>query len=356
VSVLVTHTHGGPHVTPDGLGPGADPAYVAAAEAGIVRAAVAAWRSKEPARLLAGTTAETTVAKNRRVPGGVIDPTVSAVRIDDLAGRTRAVLFSYACHPVVLGADNLLFTADWPGEARLAVEAGYPGATAIFLQGCCGQINSGHSAHDSMRPGAAPNRTFAAAERIGRLVGDAAVAAARNAMPAVGPIRSATVAVELPYLPVSPSELSAARASWDRELEAGPGPARRVVLEAKRRWAAELAGTGSGSLTVEVAAHRWGAVPIAVLPGEPFVGFGLDIRRRLGRPDALVLGYGNGVPGYLPYPPAEYEAGGYEVEEAHCFYGQPNCFAPACGPALVEAAVSAAEGLAGQEAGAARPE
>jgi hypothetical protein len=341
VTVAVTHTHGGPHITPDGLGPGADPAYVAAAEAAIVEAAVTAWRDRAPASLRSATGSEPSVARNRRVPGGVTDPTVAVVRVDDPSGTPRAVLFSYACHPVVLGADNRLFTADWPGQARLAVERAFPGAVAIFTQGCCGQINCGHSAHDSMRPKADPARTFAASQRIGGLVGQAAVEAARRAVPADGPISSTTVEVDLPFSPVSVDELAAARSAWEHELEQGPEPARRLVLEAKRRWAVEMAGSGSGYLRVDVAAHRWGEVPIAVLPGEPFVGFAFDIRAELARPDAIVLGYGNGVPGYLPYPPAEYEAGGYEVDEAHCFYGQPNCFAPVCGPALVAAAVSA---------------
>lgn len=347
VTVAVTHTHGGPHVTPDGLGPGADPAYVATAKTAIVNAAATAWRDRAPARLRTATGFQPSVARNRRVPGGVTDPTVAVVRVDDPSGTPRAVLFSYACHPVVLGADNLLFTADWPGEARLAVERAFPGAVAIFTQGCCGQINCGHSAHDSMRLGADPARTFAASRKIGGLVGQAVVEAALRAAPVSGPIRSATIQVDLPFSPVLADELAAARIAWDRELDQAPESARRLVLEAKCRWADATAGTGSGCLTVDVAVHRWGEVPVVVLPGEPFVEFGLDIRAKLARPDAVVLGYGNGVPGYLPYPAAEYDAGGYEVDEAHCFYGQPNCFAPECGPALVAAAVSASARLAG---------
>lgn len=347
VTVAVTHTHGGPHVTPDALGQGADLAYVATAEAAIVGAAVTAWRDRAPALLRTATGSEPTVARNRRVPGGVIDPTLSVVRVDDPSGATRAVLFSYACHPVVLGSDNLLFTADWPAEARRTVEQAFPGAVAIFAQGCCGQINCGHSAHDSMRPGANPTRTFAAAEQIGRTVGQAAVEAARRAAPAGKAIRSAAVAVDLPFARVSHDQLAADLAAWKRELVQDPEPARRLVLEAKRRWAETIAGTGSGSLTVEIAACRWGDVPVIILPGEPFVDFAFDIRAKLGRPDAIVLGYGNGVPGYIPYPVAEYDAGGYEVDEAHCFYGQPNCFAPECGPKIVAAALSAAATIAG---------
>ena len=37
-------------------------------------------------------------------------------------------------------------------------------------------------------------------------------------------------------------------------------------------------------------------VIVVPLPGELSVGFALDIRARLGNPDAVVLGYCNGVP------------------------------------------------------------
>jgi hypothetical protein len=346
VTIAVTHTHGGPHVTPDALGSGADRGYIATAEAAIVEAAATAWRGRRPATLRRSIGSEPGIAKNRRVPGGAIDPTVSVVRVDDPSGSPRAVFFSYACHPVVLGADNLLFTADWPGEARLAVERSFPGAVAIFAQGCCGQINSGHSAHDSMRPGASSARTFVASRQIGGRIGQAVVEAALQAVPVGGPVRSASLAIDLSFSAVSPDELAAARVAWERELSEGPEPARRLVLEAKLRWADRTAGTGPRHLTVEVASHLWGDVPMVVLPGEPFVEFALDIRARLGRPDAIVLGYCNGVPGYIPYPPAAYTAGGYEIEEAHCFYGQPGCLAPESGPKLIAAAVSTSTRLA----------
>lgn len=37
-----------------------------------------------------------------------------------------AVVTAYACHPVVLAADNRLWTADYPCYLRKALEAAYP--------------------------------------------------------------------------------------------------------------------------------------------------------------------------------------------------------------------------------------
>ena len=87
-------------------------------------------------------------------------------------------------------------------------------------------------------------------------------------------------------------------------------------------------------------------VIVVPLPGELSVGFALDISARLGNPDAVVLGYCNGVPEYIPYPPVEYDAGGNEVDGAHCFYGQPSRLSPDRGPILIGAATSAVEALA----------
>nr|MBA2755373.1 alkaline ceramidase [Chloroflexia bacterium] len=43
-------------------------------------------------------------------------------------------------------------------------------------------------------------------------------------------------------------------------------------------------------------------------------------------------------PGYIPHQSA-YPAGGYEVDEAHRYYGYPACFAPEAGEAIVATAL-----------------
>jgi hypothetical protein len=49
-----------------------------------------------------------------------------------------------------------------------------------------------------------------------------------------------------------------------------------------------------------------------------------------------VLGYADGNPGYIP-PEAEFAHGGYEVDEAHRYYGFPATFAPDSIPRLLAA-------------------
>ena len=55
-----------------------------------------------------------------------------------------AVLFGYACHPVVAGiaaSHNLYYHPDFPGLARASLETSNPGTMAFFIQGAAGDIN-----------------------------------------------------------------------------------------------------------------------------------------------------------------------------------------------------------------------
>jgi hypothetical protein len=81
-----------------------------------------------------------------------------------------------------------------------------------------------------------------------------------------------------------------------------------------------------------------GEISILLLPGEPFVELGLEIKQRAGREALMVIGYSNGNPGYIPHR-AAYETGGYEVAEAYRFYNYPSAFAPEAGEMLVEEAL-----------------
>src|SRR5690606_5286151 len=78
---------------------------------------------------------------------------------------------------VVLDATNLLWTADYPHFLRAELEKAFPGAAALFLTGCAGDVNTGHSAHASLSLEGNPARTFEAAAAIGRKIARSIVAA-----------------------------------------------------------------------------------------------------------------------------------------------------------------------------------
>ncbi len=75
-----------------------------------------------------------------REPTAPVDKQYAVIRLDRVDGTPLAVLLHYACHPVVLGSDNLQYSADFVGGARAVVEEQLK-TTCLFLQGACGNIN-----------------------------------------------------------------------------------------------------------------------------------------------------------------------------------------------------------------------
>ncbi|MBN1685143.1 MAG: hypothetical protein JW852_00735, partial [Spirochaetales bacterium] len=123
-----------------------------------------AWSTMVPVRVGAGVGRNDKIMENRRVrlkngreadvrrayalpPDnevagvGPVDPEIGVLRFDRLDGRTLAVVYNFACHPIqgVPGAGN---TADITGFASRVIEDCLgDGAVALFLQGCAGDIN-----------------------------------------------------------------------------------------------------------------------------------------------------------------------------------------------------------------------
>ncbi len=75
-----------------------------------------------------------------REPTAPVDREYAVIRLDRADGTPLAVLFNYACHPVVMGGDNYQYSADYVGTASAVVEKDLK-TTCLFLQGACGNIN-----------------------------------------------------------------------------------------------------------------------------------------------------------------------------------------------------------------------
>ncbi|HRQ90960.1 MAG TPA: hypothetical protein PLA50_19380, partial [Bacteroidia bacterium] len=131
-----------------------------------IRAVTLAWESRVPAKVGAGIGREDGVMENRRLKlksgreadvryayslppddevaaMGPIDPEIGLLRIDRLdSGQPLAAVFQFACHPI-MGVPDGSNGADLSGYAAETIEAnlGDGDATALFLQGCGGDIN-----------------------------------------------------------------------------------------------------------------------------------------------------------------------------------------------------------------------
>jgi hypothetical protein len=129
-----------------------------------VQAVREAFGHLAPAKVGAGTAQENRISENRRlhmkdgsevdmrrayalppdeaVAGvGPIDPEVGLLRVDHEDGRPLAVLYNFACHPI-MNPPQVGNSADYPGYASRVIEENVgSGAVAFFLQGCAGDIN-----------------------------------------------------------------------------------------------------------------------------------------------------------------------------------------------------------------------
>lgn len=231
-----------------------------------------------------------------RVPTSPLDPTVSILRIDTVRGDPLAILVNYACHPVILGASNLQFSADFTGVVAKQVEQAFPEhPTVFYLQGACGDINpyyadvaleqnpvkwrdwtGGQLAREvirvskSIRPEAAPSATLEFAED--------------------------TLNFRLRY------EMTAFRQSLLKLL--GPKAFETFSPSIQKEYSLPV---------VTLLINK--RIGLMGMPGEPFVEFQHSWRERCPVGDALFLGYCNGYYGYFPTLKAASE-GGYGAADA----------------------------------------
>lgn len=335
VVVSATHTHSGPCTMPGGLGT-CDAETLTAICAAATRAAHQAAGAQRPCFMSYKAFSGLGIAHNRRHPELSIDPELQVVVFGEAAGDVVAWLVQYPCHPVVLGADNHLISGDYPAFVRRRLEQDAPGSVALFLTGAAGDVNTGHSAESSYSQDRLPKRTFGEAERIGKTLAEAGYEA-RNAEHAKRCGTTATTApVELKLEVLdeqSPSELAE---KWAHEADS-LGDGERALLRTWSLWAREQTADVRLEWAGSVTAVRVGDLLLVGLPGEPFLECAESIQDAFDAP-VIVAGYSNGCPGYFPTS-AEYALSGYEVTDAHRYYGMPAPFKAGAAETLVDTAV-----------------
>ena len=331
--VAATHTHAGPCIATGRLGV-TDAAVLANAQRAAVEAGRQALENRRPAELVWGEAFGVGVAKNRRHFDRQTDPALSVLKALDADGSVVASLVSYPCHPVVLDGTNLEISADYVGYLRSSIQAAWPGAVCVFLTGAAGDVNTGHRAEDSFTGTPSATRTFAEAQRVGELLGSAAVAASVRPIE-VDQVGFVSAAVELPFEQLDPAQVAAEADGWRAQLP-HVSPAEAEVLRVWIDWAETWhPDDADAPWRGRVGCVRLGELLIACLPGEPFLATAEAVAALQPGP-TLTLGYCDGVPGYLPVLD-EYQHGGYEVRDAHRYYAMPAPFAAGCAETLVAA-------------------
>lgn len=296
---------------------------------------------------------------------GPIDPQIGLLRLDRADGSPLAVLYHFACHPIMNppGKGN---SADFPGFASKVVEQA-TGAMAFFVQGCGGDINPVHYKEVSRPPDAEP---------LGTMLGASVLAAIRRLQ--IQPDRTLKVSRQILSLPRAAdfeTRIARIESEQSRLLAAlkptninfktflplliqhrmspempshyaqgylqNPAPLRQLDADNRalvdsylgnihimeqltrlntnlallKRHLAETREAGPGTLDVELCGLRVGPFKLVTFPGEITVQVGLNIKKAAGDPDAHVSGYTNG---YIYYTATR-------SQRANTGYAQEDC-------------------------------
>ncbi len=345
----------------------------------VVQAVEEAARRLVPVKASAGTCEERRISENRRLKMkdgsevdmrrayamprdedvtsvGPIDPQVGLLRLDRLDGTPLAIVYQFACHPI-MNPPHKGSSADYPGFASKVIEGALgQDSVALFLQGCGGDINPVRYKEVS-RP--------ADAEPLGAMLGACVLAAVQRLESKPGAVlKAGNATLSLPRAADYEKRISAIEAEQkmllaslrptsigfkaflplliqqrlapdfpshhaqsylhDRSLGGDAieklDADNRALVEAYlknievmerltrlntnlallKKHLAETRQAGAATLDAEVCGLRVGDFKLVTFPGELTVEVGLGIKKAFKDPLAFVSGYTNG---YLFYTP-----------------------------------------------------
>jgi neutral ceramidase len=235
--------------------------------------------------------------------GGPVDYRVRVLAIQDLKGKLKAVLHSYACHATVLSGYE--WCGDYPGYAAIELERRHPGATAVFLAGCGGDQNP------------LPRRSMKLAQQYGSMLADSVDRCLAKPRKPISPGVTFRAFERTPLrfaaIP-SAADLDRAEGSKDK-YEA----ARARLLKKQAAADARIA----DYYPYPVMTWRLGKeLTWVALGGEVVVDYSLKLQKEFGD-ELWTLGYSHEVMAYIPSERVLAE-GRYEGEGAMVYYGLPS--------------------------------
>ena len=263
----------------------------------------------------------------RNLPGPV-DHDVPLITVKAADGKTRAILFGYACHNTALGTYQI--NGDWAGFAQEELEKRYPDAVALFMEGCGADINP-LPRYQGNDPKMAPY-SVELARGYGKVLAAAVDIAMHEPMrPVAGPLHAAFGMVDVPFHDRPTRDELQRRLNDDSDRNASRRRHAKLMLSILERD-----GKLPDHYPYPVQAWRFGqGLKLIALGGEVVVDYSLRLKAQHGWDDTWVAGYSNDVFAYIPSRRVLNE-GGYEGADAMIGYGQPGAFGAAVEEIIVE--------------------
>jgi hypothetical protein len=302
---------------------------------------------------------------------GPVDPEIGIIRIDRLDGSPLAVVYNFACHPLI-GVPGGGVTANYPGFASKVIEETLGnGAMALFLQGAGGDITE-VLYKDVNRP--------RDSELIGAMLGQSTLKALTDIKTKEVTLNVISEMIELPRRTDIPKRIEALLIEQDKLLQslrftslnfktflplhikyafdpAHPSDYSYRYLQAEQNGSNELSAldaenrrniekyfnniyametlariqddiatlklhqaindqAGEPTILAEIQGIKIGACVLITAPVEALVEVGLNVKKASPYKHTFMAAFSNGYMHYGP-PAAYYDKGGYEVTE--CF-------------------------------------
>lgn len=310
VLIACVHTHSGPEGFLSGMPfllEEPNPVLEEITFQKITGAVYWAKRLLQPIHLSSGFDLGAGIGLNRNDPEkGSVDPQLSVLRVDNSDHHPLAVLYNYGCHPTVMGSDNYLISADFPGAARQQLHKIFPDTIFMFCNGGSGDVSTRFSRRKA---------SFDEVDRLGGLVAASVIKAMNTSENCKNlDLCHKTAKVELPIREfTSESQVKQSIAEMKDSLEIlkkkgePPGELRKLVTKiegAEIQLLLSASFSHQKTVSAEIQALVVGDFRLYAIPGEPFSNTVIAIKEHFKPDPVMVISYANGYVGYLPEPSA----------------------------------------------------
>jgi neutral ceramidase len=320
--LATSHTHSGPEVRPSKVlffnipeeFAKKIPVFVKQLQEKMVAAIGAALDALAPARLFAGQ-GKAGFAHNRRGAEKYFDHDVPVLQVTDLNGKSRALLFGYACHNTTLWEDSHVYCGDYAGFAQQYLQEKFPDVTAMFLCGAAADQNPD------------PRGKLSEAQQHGRELADT-VAKAINEMVEIEPMLAVQFEeVRIDFLPIP------AREQLNEQTKSEDKPVAR-----KAQFLLDHRNEFDSSYPFPLQVIRLGKQLLLIaICGEPVVEYAMKLKTEYADSGLVwVAGYTNDMFGYVPTLRVQRE-GGYEGGRAALWSALPMAWTEEVEPRVMGA-------------------